>query len=115
MEKSGFIDKQGNLIIDYKYDNCGGFCEDLGLVVKNGKCGFIDKKGNVVIDFKYDIALWFSNGLANIMWKDKEGHLKECGYIDRNGNEVIKVDISKYQLFRTIFRGDEKNREEYRG
>ena len=82
--KWGYIDKQGNLVIEYKYEIAESFSEELALVYTDKKYGYIDTKGNTVIDFKYESANSFSGGLATV---------KENGkwlIIDNKG--TIKVD-----------------------
>ncbi len=44
--KWGFIDKDGNLVIPAKYDECRSFSEGYAIVKENGSVYFIDKKGN---------------------------------------------------------------------
>lgn len=69
--KYGFIDKNGNSVIEQKYVKASSFSEGLAAVSiydENGKikAGFIDQKGNEVIKFKYDSAGDFINGYAPI-------------------------------------------------
>lgn len=66
VKHSGFIDKSGALVLDYKdgeYDVFHNFSCGLTPIGKregNGwRYGYIDKKGNVVIPFKYDEAYEF--------------------------------------------------------
>ncbi len=70
--KSGFIDKQGNKVIDTIYDSIGYFYEDdLTIAVKNDKYGVINKKGEVVVPFKYDKIVAVEDGykaLINDRW-----------------------------------------------
>ena len=54
--KYGFIDKDGNVIVDYIYEdaleqNSFGFAA----VKKDGKWGAIDKTGNVVAENQYEL------------------------------------------------------------
>ncbi len=54
--KYGFVDKDGNVVVDYIYDdatqqNLYGYAS----VKKDGKWGSIDANGNVVSDFKYTL------------------------------------------------------------
>ncbi|MDP8034383.1 WG repeat-containing protein [Pasteurella atlantica] len=53
--KTGFIDKQGNRIIDVIYDHIDYFDKDgLAVAVKDKKSGLINKKGEIVVPFEYD-------------------------------------------------------------
>ncbi|HEF3474383.1 TPA: WG repeat-containing protein, partial [Campylobacter coli] len=52
--KWGFIDKNGEFVIEPKFDGVGNFSEGLARVELNGKYGFIDKSGKIVIEPKFD-------------------------------------------------------------
>lgn len=87
--KSGYIDKNGKVIIPFIYDAfADNFSDGLALVKKNGKCGFIDKDGNVVIPFIYDGATSFSNGLASVT---KNQRKPGCMYINKKGKVVLSL------------------------
>ncbi|WP_348636644.1 WG repeat-containing protein, partial [Campylobacter lari] len=73
--KCGLIDKQGNLVIEAKYDDIYDFSEGLARVELNGKWGFIDKQGNLVIEAKYDDIYDFSEGLARVELNGKWGFI----------------------------------------
>ena len=54
--KYGFVDKDGNVIVDYIYDdateqNDYGYCG----IKKDGKWGSIDSKGNIIQEPIYDL------------------------------------------------------------
>lgn len=65
-DKYGFIDKDGNLTIDCKYDYAYAFSEGLAAVEVNRKDGYIDKTGRFVIKPQFKDAGPFSEGLANV-------------------------------------------------
>ena len=87
----GFIDKTGNIVINYKYINCGYFSEGVAAVKKavnkyNAyRMGFIDKAGETVIPFEYDDAENFKNGKALV--KDSYGN---WFYIYKNNVRVAE-------------------------
>lgn len=59
-DKYGYLDKNGKLVVDYKYDDAKeqneyGYCA----VQKDGKWGAINEKGEEIVEPKYD----FSNNL----------------------------------------------------
>lgn len=60
--KYGYIDKNGDLIIDAQYDSASKFTFGLAAVSKNGKAGFIDDNGNEVVDLVYKDAGFSFNG-----------------------------------------------------
>ncbi|GGE02101.1 hypothetical protein GCM10011312_26820 [Planktosalinus lacus] len=52
--KFGYINENGIVIINFKFDEARGFKNGLAGVKINGKWGFIDKKGQFVIEPKFD-------------------------------------------------------------
>jgi hypothetical protein len=81
--KGGYIDKTGNEVIPFIYEDVRVFGEGLGAVEKGHKYGYIDKAGKQIIDFSYDKAGTFSGGVAPVEKGDK------WGYIDKAGKEII--------------------------
>jgi hypothetical protein len=54
--KYGFVDKKGNVVVDYIYDDATEQNEyGYSAVKKNGLWGSIDKNGNVIIETKYNL------------------------------------------------------------
>jgi hypothetical protein len=69
----GFVDKKGNTVIPFLYeDGHPAFSNGLAAMKLGGKWGFIDKKGDVKISFIYDTVTQFSNGQAFALY---EGYL----------------------------------------
>ena len=68
--KGGFIDLQGNYVINPQFDLVYSFSEGLAAVQigdwNTGKWGFIDRQGNYVINPQFDyVWFWsFSEGLV---------------------------------------------------
>ncbi len=62
------MDKEENLIIQYKYDQAYDFSEGLALVFitknKTDFYGYIDESGGETISLKYEFGESFSEGLA---------------------------------------------------
>lgn len=95
-EKYGFIDVNGNVVIDFKYDKVYDFSEGLACVEKDGNFGYINKKGETIIDFQYsDPSIRFSNVIYGknissfingIACVKKDG---KFGYIDNTGKLLI--------------------------
>ncbi|HEE9620303.1 TPA: WG repeat-containing protein, partial [Campylobacter coli] len=52
--KYGFMDKNGKIVIEPKFDSISSFREGLAKVGLNGKYGLIDKSGKIVIEPKFD-------------------------------------------------------------
>lgn len=92
--KVACIDKQGNIVIDYIYDNAMNFSEGLCCVIKDRKFGYIDKQGNVVIDLKYNTS---EDGTGGYMFKDGLALIYDNGkyqYLDKQGNIAL---VSPYE------------------
>ncbi len=85
-KKYGYIDIEGNWILEPIFDDANCFTKNgLALVKSNGKNKFIDKTGKVKIKIdKGYVSDFKEDGLARI---DLNG---ATGAIDKNGNWVIK-------------------------
>lgn len=88
--KIGFMDKKGNLVIDFQFDRVRDFHQGVAPVALGGdsnkdKWGLINKTGNFITDKKYDEIEAFKNGLARV-FINGVGY----GFIDIKGNEVFK-------------------------
>lgn len=83
--KWGYINKTGQTMIGFDFDNAFSFSENgRALVSKDGKWGYIDASGKMVIAAEYDVAMPFDFDVAIVK---KDG---KYGLIDRNGNVVSK-------------------------
>lgn len=84
--KCGFVDRDGNVVIEAKFDEVGQFIDGLAGVKIGSKHGYIDKNGNVVIEAKFDKVSNFHKGLATV----SEPPLVPYGYINQQGEYVWK-------------------------
>jgi len=96
-DSHGFIDHDGNVMVDFQYSDVGIFSEGLATVrvggdwsaveyVRGGKCGVIDREGRMVVPPLYDGVGEYCGGLAQVdVGNLEEGDFKS-GYIDRQGN-----------------------------
>lgn len=93
--KSGFIDRNGDIVIPCEYDrvSAGGFDEGLCGVEKDGHWGYIDRKGQIVIPMEFSNAGRFSDGYAQACKNDK------YGYIDKEGNAVVPFEYDGASSF----------------
>ncbi|MEX2380200.1 MAG: WG repeat-containing protein, partial [Vicingaceae bacterium] len=92
----GFIDTEGNLMIEAQYSSVEPFNEGLALVVKNGKLGFINKSADVVIPIIYDDAESFESSLAIVAKED------DYGIVDRTNKVVLPL---KYEYVGKFYDG----------
>ena len=87
--KFGYIDKLGNLTINFIYESAKAFKEGLALVQLDKKWGAINKEGLVIIDFKYDADFIFpddfNNGRVNLKFEQKWYQLNTRGEIIIDG------------------------------
>jgi len=83
--KFGWLDKQGNIVIEVKFssDNEPSFKDGLAKVKLGDKYGFVDTKGKVIIEFKYEKAKDFSEGYASVKLAGK------WGFVDAEGKRVV--------------------------
>ena len=82
-EKWGFINKNGDLVINAEFDTAYKFCNERALVKMESKWGFIDKQGRIAITLKYEAAHSFQEDLAGVKLNGK------WGFIDKTGKTII--------------------------
>ena len=64
-DQCGYVDKNGKIVIDLKFKDCGSFSDNgLAPALKDEKYGYINTKGKFVIKEQFDYAAPFSNGYA---------------------------------------------------
>lgn len=81
----GFIDRDGNYIIDPQYNSAVNMIpENIFSVEKNEKWGIINRKGKIVLNFDFNEPLVFYNNFAKIYVNGL------YGFIDITGNIAIE-------------------------
>jgi hypothetical protein len=80
--KYGFIDINGNLVVQFEYDDVyhlfmGGFYA----VNKNKMWGFLDISGKPVIQFEYDDVRYFDGGFCAVQKNKKWGLINSLGQL----------------------------------
>lgn len=83
VNKYGYKDEKGKVIVEPKYDLAYSFNEGMAAFRINGKYGFVDEKGREKVQPKYDNTWKFIGGYAAVKLDDK------YGFIDITGKEVI--------------------------
>ncbi|MBQ6846916.1 MAG: WG repeat-containing protein [Oscillospiraceae bacterium] len=96
--KFGWINKEGEYIIEPQFDNASSFDEEnLAKVcigdIETGKWGLINEIGEYVADPQFDSIGNFSNGLAAVSMSGK------LGYIGTNGKYVINPQFDEANEF----------------
>lgn len=85
----GFMDINGKVMVEAKYNWVEPFVEGLALVVLNGKLGYINKSGEEIIPLEYEDGESFNGGFAIVSKDDL------FGMIDRTNKIIIPL---KYDL-----------------
>lgn len=92
--KWGFMDGNGNQMIDFVYEFVEPFSDGVALAIKNGSIGYINKSGNTVIPFQYSEGESFQSGLAVVAKNDKYGIISKTNTIilDFEYEEIGSLD-----------------------
>jgi hypothetical protein len=98
-DRFGFINKKGEVVIDYQYDEVTRYVNGLARVNILSKWGFIDTKGNLVIKPKYDYALDFVEGFCFVGVPESEKLTPLWGVINRGGGEVVDFQYEDIRDF----------------
>ncbi|MHA1149895.1 MAG: WG repeat-containing protein [Promethearchaeota archaeon] len=97
--KWALVDKKGQFIIDFIYDDAYNFCDDVAWVLKdsvNGKWGLINKEGNQILDFLYDEIFNFSENKALVKFNSNWAYINKKGDIIK----TLRNDIQKIKSFK---------------
>lgn len=94
-EKWGFINEQGEDVIEFRYDEARGFGgSDIAAVRIDDKWGCIDAKGREVIPLEYDTVRHFMENdiyACNLVEVSKDG---AWGCVDSSGREIIPLEYT---------------------
>ncbi len=88
--KWGFIDKDGDIVIDARYDAVGKFSEGLAPANEDGKWGYIDKDGKTIVDFRFKAAHPFREGIARVQDFGGEYH-----FINASGDYIEEMNFTQ--------------------
>jgi len=79
--KWGYLDKNGTIAINLKYQECTDFSDGLARVKLNNKWGIIDKNEKVIFDFIYNKINDFYDDLAVVTLNRRKGVMNKAGEI----------------------------------
>ena len=69
----GFVDKEGTLMIDYRFEDARSFCNGYAAVCQNGQWGFVDVSGVMVIQPEFemvtDMTTWGTAAVCKDSWR----------------------------------------------
>ena len=105
--KCGFIDRNGKIVISFKYEDAGNFSEGFAPVKKNGKWGYISRTDELIIPFEFDKASDFSEEYAVVSQNGK------AGFINKNGVSPTGFVFDSAKPFRYDIAVVEKNGENH--
>lgn len=89
--KLGYMNKNRELVVPYRYQYASDFKDGLAIVSENGKVGAINHQGNTIIPFKFDYLSDYSEGLAVYSEKNHWNDDFQYGFIDKKGNISLKA------------------------
>ena len=90
----GVIDIQGRIVVPFKYDDIGPFCEGLAAFSEDGGLwGYMDRTGKVVIPARFSTASSFEGGFATVSLDGK------IVIIDRTGRVIIRTNVKGGPVF----------------
>lgn len=90
--KCGMMDKNGNEIVEAKYDNGSPFSCGLAMVRKDAKYGFVNTKGDEVIDTRFVQATDFQEDMA---WAQKNEDSK-IDLINKKGDVILTLKEGEF-------------------
>ncbi|MFB2539539.1 MULTISPECIES: WG repeat-containing protein [unclassified Acinetobacter] len=90
LERYGFVDSQGKIVIPLQFVYAENFSEQLAKIGveksnKDVKFGYIDSNGKIVIPAIFDAVSSFSEGVAAVMIGD------EVGFINHQGEYTVQL------------------------
>lgn len=104
LNKFGFVDRKGKLVIDYKFDEVGHFSEGLCKAYQaneagKGAFGFINKSGHYVIKNEYDETSSFSEGRAFVAVLDPTNTVFMWSVINSDGILLSTFQFKDYKNY----------------
>ena len=92
--KWGFIDEEGELVIEPRFEKASEFSEGLSVVKYKGKYGAINRKGEFVIEPRFRYLAGPSEGFFAFATRKNR-----VGYMDIEGRVVIKPAFKDASFF----------------
>ncbi len=99
--KWGYINRKGELVIDFIFDSVGWFYKNgLASVRVNGKSGFINKLGEVIIPIEYDYVI--STKFDDYVIASKN---RKCAFFSKKGKQITDFEYDK--IYRNFYKGSQ--------
>src|SRR5699024_3759080 len=77
-KKYGYINKEGEFIVEPAYEQAFAFQEGRARVVQNDKFGFVNRRGQLIVDPIYARAWDYHNGLAMVRISRKYSYINKA-------------------------------------
>lgn len=102
----GYMDRDGRITIDTKYDSALPFADGFGIVRKNDTLFFINRDGDVLqsmdygIDREREVSFYYRDGCIVPFSELHGNYLKSHGYMDiRSGETIVEPTFSDTYRF----------------
>lgn len=109
VEKNGFVDIKGNIVIPLNYNRSESFSNGLALVTNDKGYYLIDPEGKVILELEQNMigSYWYAEDLLPVQVHGK------VGYINKNGQMIISAQFDDalpfdHGLAYVQINGDEK-------
>ena len=94
-DKFGYINTDGDFVIEPKFYFAGRFNDGIALVIVDGLYGYIDLNGNYIIEPKFAHASSFQNGFAFVRMPGNDDYENTGGYalINKTGDYITGENL----------------------
>ncbi|MCX7943069.1 MAG: WG repeat-containing protein [Deltaproteobacteria bacterium] len=88
----GFIDKEGNVVVDFKYDGVRSYSNGVAVVIKENKVGLVDYNGREILKPSFsDISDFQGEYSYFVIRREIDGRISESyGFINNKGKVVTE-------------------------
>lgn len=101
--KWGYVDGDGNVVINYQYDEASFFLSGRAKVRKGDNFGYINEENKTIIPIKYNTIDVYNSNIYKVSaggnYKDGVLFNEKYGFIDFNGVEILKPEYNEIGLF----------------
>ncbi len=107
--KEAYIDLQGNILTDFRYDEVFSFYNNFGTVRLGNAWGFVNQQGNQLTSELFERVGNFNNGFATVYRNGKWGLINDKGEITipLNWDSIQNYNTNGYNV---VFAGTGKDR-----
>ncbi|MCP4441794.1 MAG: WG repeat-containing protein [Aureispira sp.] len=96
--KWGFVDTNGVIVVDCKYDYVDNFSNDRAMVQQKNQWGLIDDSGDEILPIQYDDMNFLKNSEKNLFFITQ--HDQKYGCIDSNARVVVAPKYERVKGFK---------------